>query len=92
MAKRKSIKQEIAALKAKATRETKRAMFDEVCKKDKVETLKDMVSVFYGLSRNAIELSAYREIQMYMRCGCSPVEIIKRMEGKNDGKTHFVQF
>jgi hypothetical protein len=82
MARHKSIKQEVAVLKAKATRDTKRAMFDEVCKKDKVETMKDMASVFYGLSRKAVELSAYREILMYARCGCSPAEIIKRMEGK----------
>jgi hypothetical protein len=84
MAKRKSIKQEVAAYKAKATREAKRSMFNEVCKKDKVETLKDVASLFYGLSHKAVELSAYREILMYTRCGCSPADIIKRMEVKNE--------
>jgi hypothetical protein len=41
MAKRKSIKQKIAALKRQADRETKKKMFNEVCVKGKVETLRE---------------------------------------------------
>ena len=82
MVKRKSIKQEIAVIKAKQTREWKREMVAEVCKKDQVETIGDVCAVFYGLSYRAIENAAYRQIQELAVIGCSPVEIIDRMEGK----------
>jgi hypothetical protein len=82
MAKRKSIRQEIALLKRQATRETKKEMFAEVCAKGKVETLRDVSCIFFGLSRKAVENAAYREIMFHSRCGDTVKEIIERMEGK----------
>ena len=67
MAKGKSIKQEIAARKRQATREAKKRMFEEVCAKGKVETAWDILGVFYGLSRKAIERAAYYTIIYYAR-------------------------
>jgi hypothetical protein len=82
MTKRKSIKQEIAALKRQAIRELKRKMFAEVCVKGKVETLRDVSCIFFGISRKAIENAAHREIMFHARCGRTVKEIIERMEGK----------
>jgi hypothetical protein len=80
MEKRKSVKRELAEYKAKATREWKREQFAEVCKKDKVETIGDVCAVFFGLSNNAVKNAAYRRIQELAAFGCSPSEIIERME------------
>jgi hypothetical protein len=81
MAKRKSIKREIAEMKAKGTRKWKRKMFGEVCKKGRVETWGDVCSVFFGLSRKAVEMAAYGRIQTLAALGYAPLEIVKRMEG-----------
>jgi hypothetical protein len=82
MARRKSIKQEIAALKRQATRETRKEMFNEVCAKGKVETPWDAFCIFSGLSCKAVENSALREIMFHARCGRTVKEIIERMEDK----------
>jgi hypothetical protein len=82
MARRKSIRQEIAILKRQATRETKKKMFDEVRSKGKVETLEDVVCIFFGLSHKAVKNAAYREIMFHAQCGRSVEEIIELMEGK----------
>jgi hypothetical protein len=82
MAKRKSIKREVSEFKAKTTRKIKREWFDKACKKSRVENGDDVCGVFMGLSRKAIELAAYDKIFRLARLGCSPLEIVKRMEGK----------
>jgi hypothetical protein len=81
-AKPKSIKQEIALRKGKATREIKKKMFDEVRAKGKIETLRDVSCMFFGLSRKAVEKAAYREIMFHARCGRTVKEILERMEDK----------
>jgi hypothetical protein len=82
MVTRKSIKKEIAASRAKHTREWKRKMRDDVCGKDRVETVGDVLGVFYGLSRNAVVNAALYRIQGLAAMGLTPVEIIGRMEPK----------
>jgi hypothetical protein len=83
MAKRKTLKQKTAICLAKHIREWKREMFESACKKGKVETYGDVIGVFYGLSRKAVELAAYDKIQMLASLGYSAAEIAERMEGKN---------
>jgi methylase of polypeptide subunit release factors len=82
MAKGKSIKQEIAARKRQVTREAKKRIFDAVCAKGKVENAQDILGVFYGLSRKAIERAACYTIIYYARFGYTPKEIMERMEDK----------
>lgn len=82
MAKRKSIKQEIAARKRQVTREAKKRIFDEVWAKGKVENKRDVWGVFFGLSRKAVENAAIREIIFHARCGDTVKEIIERMKDK----------
>jgi hypothetical protein len=85
MAKRKSIKtikQEIAARKRQVTREARKRMFDEVCAKGKVENSQDILGIFFGLSRKAIENAAIREIIFHARCGDTVKEIIEHMKDK----------
>jgi hypothetical protein len=82
MTKRKSTKQEIAVQKRQATRKTKKKMFDEVCAKGKVETLRDVSCIFFGLSHKAVENAAYREIIFHARCGRNVKEILEIMEDK----------
>jgi hypothetical protein len=79
MAKR-NFKKEIAVSRAKYTREWKRKMRDDVCGKGRVETVGDVLGVFYGLSRGAVETAALNRIQNLAAMGYSPVEIIGRME------------
>jgi hypothetical protein len=86
MAKRKSIKQEIALLKRKVTRETRKKMFDEVCVKGRVETLWDVSCIFFGLSHKAVENAACREIMYHARRGCTVKEILELMEVRNENK------
>jgi L-alanine-DL-glutamate epimerase-like enolase superfamily enzyme len=81
MAKHKSLKIEMAIKLAKATREFKRGMVEEVCKKEKVENMKDICAVFYGLSRKAVEIAAFGRIRHLAALSYSPQEIINRMEG-----------
>ena len=85
MAKRKSFKREMSERLAKNTREWKRKMTTEVCEKNKVETVGDVLGVFYGLSRKAVEKAAFAMIQELAARGCTPAEIINRMEGKHEG-------
>jgi hypothetical protein len=82
MAKRKSVRREVAEIKAKGTREMKRKMFGEVCGKGRVETPRDIISVFFGLSRKAVENAAYMKIHTLAAMGYTPLEIVRRMEGK----------
>jgi hypothetical protein len=82
MIRRKSIRQEIALQKRQNTRKIKKKMFDEVCAKGKVETLRDVSSMFFGLSRKAVEKAAYREIMFHARCGRNAEEILEIMEAK----------
>jgi hypothetical protein len=82
MTKRKSIKREIAIQKRQATRGTKKKMFDEVCAKGKVETLRDVSCMFFGLSHKAVENAAYREIMFHARCGRSVKEILELIADK----------
>jgi hypothetical protein len=82
MTKHKSIKQEIAVQKRQATRETKKKMFDGVRVKGKVETLRDVSCMFFGLSHKAVENAAYREIMFHARCGRTVKEILEFMEDR----------
>jgi hypothetical protein len=80
MAKRKSFKKEWALEKARHTRDWKREMYENVCKKDKAETVGDIVSIFFGLSAKSVRYAAEREIMRLASRGYSPVEIVKYME------------
>jgi hypothetical protein len=82
MAKRKSFKKVWALEKARHTREWKRRMFDDVCKKDKAESASDILGIFYGLSAKAVRFAAQREIMRIARLGFSPLEIVKHMEAR----------
>jgi hypothetical protein len=86
MAKRKTFKQKISVMLAKKTREWKREAFDTVCKKGKVETVGDIVGIFYGLSRKAVEMAAFRDIQRLASLGFTPAEIVERMSVKSEKK------
>jgi hypothetical protein len=55
-------------------------MRDDVCGKGRVETVEDILGVFYGLSRGAVVNAAFYRIQSLAATGYSPVEIIGRME------------
>ena len=84
MKKRKSLTREMAVALARRTRKYKRDMFEAVCKKGAVETVGDVVGVFFGLSRKAVEAAAYGEILRLARLGFSPVEIVKYMCPKKE--------
>ncbi len=73
-------KKEWADAKAKRTREYKRKAFDDAMAKEKVETLGDILGIFYGLSRAAVETAAYGRIHDLAACGLTPAEIVKSME------------
>ena len=45
-----------------------------------METLGDILGIFYGLSRAAIETAAYGRIHDLAACGFKPAEIVERME------------
>ena len=85
MKKRKSLTREIAVAQARHTRKYKRDMFEAACEKGKVETYGDVVGIFFGLSRKAVERAAFNEIIRLAHFGFSPDKIAKYMEG-NDKK------
>jgi hypothetical protein len=77
-----AMKKEFANKRRQITLELKKQKFEEVLGKGKVETLLDAAHLYFGLSRKAVELAAYREILFHARCGCTAQEIIDRMEVK----------
>jgi hypothetical protein len=82
MTERKTLKQEMAVRLAKKTREARRGLFDEVCKKGKVETAFDVIGVFHGLSRRAVEAAAIEKIMRLAGLMFTPEQIVKYMEPK----------
>jgi hypothetical protein len=82
MRRAKSIKQETALKKRQNTRKIKKKMFDEVCAKGTVETLRDVSCMFFGLSRKAVETASCRETMFHARCGRNVKEILEIMEAK----------
>jgi hypothetical protein len=83
MKKRKSVKQEMALIKSRATREYKAELFNAVMGKNKFESLGDICDFFNGLSRKAVESQARGMVLRYSAQGFSPREVYKMMEGKN---------
>jgi hypothetical protein len=92
MAKRESVTKKIQSLKkewakkmAAGTRARKKDEFEKVKAKGKVETFGDIYGVFCGLSKRAIEASAFHEIQKLAALGYGPEMIIERMEPVKKG-------
>jgi hypothetical protein len=91
MAKRESkyirdLKRQLATNQAKRAREAKKKSFEEVMAKEKVETYGDIIGIFNGLSRNAIDLAAYHRIAELARFRKTPLEIIEIMEPKKPSR------
>jgi hypothetical protein len=80
--KKHDFKKEWAISVRKHTRECRKKMFQEILDKGKVETLRDICSVFYGLSQKAKEYLVYNKIIDLARCGYTAQEIIDRLEVK----------
>jgi hypothetical protein len=82
MKKQKSVKQEIALIKRKTTREYKAKLFNAVMEKRKIETIGDTAALFGGLSRKAVERKVREAILILSGCGYTPREIYRMLEGK----------
>lgn len=79
-------KKEWAEAKAKRTREYKKKAFDDAMAKEKVETYADVIGLFYGLSRRAIEKAAYGRIFELAALGNTPVQIFELLEPPKKSK------
>jgi len=77
-----NLKKQMAKDMAKHTREYKKIELEKVKAKGKVETYGDIYGIFCGLSKKAIESAAFWRIEWLASAGCSPTEIIERMEPK----------
>jgi hypothetical protein len=73
-------KKQRAKDQAKRTRDYKRRSLEAVLEKGTVATYEDVIGIFNGLSRAAIELAAYHRINELIRYGMTPREILKIME------------
>jgi hypothetical protein len=79
-------KKEWAEARAKRTREFKREAFKDAMAKEKVETSADLIGLFYGLSRRAIEQAAYARILQLAALGKTPVQIVDLLDPPKKSK------
>jgi hypothetical protein len=77
-----NLKKQMAKSQAKYTRDHKKEEFEKVKAKGKEETYGDLYGIFCGLSKKAIVSAACWRIEWLASAGCSPTEIIERMEPK----------
>jgi hypothetical protein len=82
-----NIRKKIAQDQAKRTRARKKEAFEKVLSKEKVETYGDIFAIFDGLSKKAVEKTAFDKIFTLAHLGNSPAKIIELMERKKKKAT-----
>ena len=80
MAKNKEI--EMAAYFAQKTKESRRAHYEEVMSKEKVETYDDIIGLYYGLTEKSRKRIVYQRIYGLFCDGFSPKEIMELLQEK----------
>ena len=75
-------KQAMRAARREAMREYRDKLYQAAMAKEKVAELDDLLGIYYGLSRRAIEQAVYHRIGELAGLGYSPRAIVEQMGAK----------